>query len=181
MPVWLERVLIGVASLLLSVGLIAVLSGFFAGRDQAGVAGTAAGNIGQRFADLGHAHLQPGEPRPAYNSSPPTSGAHMPALLPPDGAQMTDDQLLQALEVGDVVILYGQQHPSRRLQAFAASFGSYTPQLEAAGGAVVLARKPGTRGLIALAWTRSFRVSNALDPLLKQFVTQWLGRGAPGR
>ena len=39
----LERVAIVVASLALSFGLIALLSGFFAGRDQAGVAITQTG------------------------------------------------------------------------------------------------------------------------------------------
>jgi hypothetical protein len=60
----LERLAIGVASLLLSIGLIAVLSGFFAGRDEAGVSGGSTTTIGQVFPDLGHAHLRPGQPRP---------------------------------------------------------------------------------------------------------------------
>ncbi len=88
MPIW-ERLAIAVASLLLSVGLIAILSGFFASRDQAGVSGSAGGGLGQRFADLGHAHLQPGEPSPAYNSDPPTSGAHLVTLLPPNVSPST--------------------------------------------------------------------------------------------
>jgi len=181
MPVWLERLLIGVASLLLSIGLIAILSGFFAGRDQAGVSGSSGSRIGQRFPDLGHAHLVPGSLHPGYNSNPPTSGAHVPVPVTTQGAALTDDQLLQALEVGDVVIMYGAPHPSARLVAFARSFGMFTPQLAAAGQAVVLARRPGTRGLIALAWTRIFRVSGADDPILRQFVQQSLGHGGPGR
>ena len=94
MSIWLERLAIVIASLILSIGLIAVLSGFFAGRDQAGVSGT--GSVaGQQFKDLGHAQLRPGEPRPAYNSNPPTSGAHIPVPVTADPRDLSDDQLLQ--------------------------------------------------------------------------------------
>ena len=39
----LELVAIGVASLVLSIGLILLLSGYFAGRDQAAISGGASG------------------------------------------------------------------------------------------------------------------------------------------
>jgi hypothetical protein len=175
----LERVAIVVASLALSIGLIAVLSGFFAGRDQAGVSGTTSA-LGQQFRDLGHAHLQPGDPRPTYDSDPPTSGAHIPEPVLLDDNVLNDDQLLEALEVGDVVIMYGDRTPPARLSGLARSLaGRFSPALAAAGQAVVLARRPGSVGLTGLAWTRMLRVQSASDPLLRQFVLQWLGRGAP--
>jgi hypothetical protein len=174
----LERVAIVVASLVLSIGLIAVLSGFFAGRDAAGVSGPAT-QIGQQFRDLGHAHLQPGQPRPAYNSDPPTSGAHIPEPILLDRNVLNDDQLLEALEVGDVVIMYGTGKPPPALAQFARSLGGrFSPALAASGQAVVLAKRPGTEGLIALAWTRLLSVKSARAPELAQFVSEWLGRGA---
>jgi hypothetical protein len=177
----LERVAIVVASLALSIGLIAVLSGFFAGRDQAGVsAGSVSRTIGQTFPDLGHAHLRPGQPHPAYNSDPPTSGAHIPEPVLLDHNVLNDDQLLEALEVGDVVLMYGSNRPLRGLAALARSeAGRFTPALAAAGQAVVLARRPHTTGVIALAWTSRLHVPSATDPALPQFIQQWLGRGAP--
>lgn len=177
----LERVAIVVAALALSIGLIAVLSGFFAGRDQAGVSGTTSA-LGQQFRDLGHAHLQPGGPRPTYDSDPPTSGAHIPEPVLLDRSVLNDDQLLEALEVGDVVIMYGDRMPPKGLATLAGSLaGLFSPALAAAGQAVVLARRPGTVGLIGLAWTRMLRLRSANDPLLRQFALQWLGRGAPSR
>ncbi len=177
----LERVAIVVVALALSVGLIALLSGFFAGRDQAGVSGSTV-QLGEPFPDLGHAHLHPGATHPAYNSDPPTSGAHVPEPVPRDNATLNDNQLLQALEVGDVVIMYGSRTPPPGLQTLARSIsGPFTPSLVEAGQAVILARRSGTPGLTALAWTREFRVRAATDPLLRQFVESWLGRGAPGR
>lgn len=177
----LERVAIVLASLALSIGLIALLSGFFAGRDQAGVSGQA-NPPGQAFADLGHARLQPGDRRPAYNSDPPTSGAHVPAAVSRDQTGLSDDQLLQALQLGDVAIAYGSSVAPPQLVALARQVASpFTPSLAAAGQAVILDRRPGTVGYVALAWAHLLRVDRPDDPQLRQFATFWLGRGAQGR
>ena len=141
--------MIVVASLVLSIGLIVLLSGFFAGRDQAGVSSAGSGP-GQTFTDLGHGVLRPGQPRPRYNSDPPTSGAHRPAGVLRDGAPLGDDQLLQALQVGDVVIVYGPggaRRPPAGLEQFARSVAPpFTPALGATGDAVILAPRPGAGG-----------------------------------
>ena len=173
-----ERIAIVVASLVLSIGLILLLSGYFAGRDQAAVSGGASGP-GQAFSDQGHAALSPGQPRPSYNSDPPTSGAHVPEAVTRDGTTLNDDQLLQALQLGNVVIVYGSRQPPPGLAKFARAVApSFTPALAAAGNAVILARRPGTAGLVALAWTHLLRASSPSDPQLGQFASFWLGRGA---
>ena len=177
----LERLAIVVASLVLSVGLIDVLSGFFAGRDQAGISGSA-NAVGLQFRDLGHAHLSPGELRPVYDSDPPTSGAHVPEPVVRDNATLNNDQLLEALELGDIVIVYGPRTPPPGLQQLAQSVaGPFTPTLAAAGQAVILAHRPGTVGVTALAWTHLLSVGTPADPSLRQFADQLLGRGASGR
>jgi hypothetical protein len=176
----LERAAIGVTSVALSVGLIAVLSGFFASRDQAGISGKAS-VLGERFRDLGHAHLSPGTLHPLYDSSPPTSGAHVPEPVSRDGATLSDDQLLQALEVGDVVFMYGSRSAPAGLGSLARAIaGPFSSSLAAAGQAVILARRPGTAGVIGLAWTHMIHVPAPGDPLLGEFGQYWLGRGAPG-
>lgn len=175
----LEPVLILVASLALSVGLIVLLSGFFAGRDQAGVSGGSAGP-GQAYADLGHATLRPGQARPEYNSNPPTSGAHFNQAVSGAGAPLDEDQLLTALQAGDVVILYGGSRPPADLAQFARSVTPpFSPALAATGDAVILARRPGTTGVLALAWAHMLHVPQPSDPALPVFVMYWLGRGAP--
>jgi Protein of unknown function (DUF3105) len=177
----LERIAIVLASLALSIGLIALLSGFFAGRDQAGVSGGQLGP-GEAFADQGSALLAPGQPRPAYDSNPPTSGAHFPKPVLRDGAPLTDDQLIQALSLGDVVIMYGGSAPPPGLRTLATGLASpFTPALAATGQAVILSRRPGTTGLIGLAWAHMLRVAAPQDPLLRRFAAFWLGRGAPRR
>jgi hypothetical protein len=176
----LERLAIVVASLALSVGLIALLSGFFAGRDQAGITGTPAA-VGEAFPDLGHALLRPGQPRPHYNSDPPTSGAHVAEPVVRDETRLNTDQLLSVLQAGDVVVMYGTRRPPADLVALARRLAPpFTPSLAAAGDAIILAPRPGTVGLIGLAWGHLVRVSNAGDTLLRQFADYWLGRGAGG-
>jgi hypothetical protein len=173
-----ERVAIVLASLVLSVGLIGLLSGYFTGRDQAGVSGAGNGP-GQALPDLGHRALRPGQPRPAYNSDPPTSGAHFPVPVTRNAAPLSDDQVLQALQTGDVVIVYGGPRPPAGLKQFARSVSPpFTPALAATGDAVILTPRPRTDGVVALAWAHMLHVQQPSDPLLRQFVGYWLGRGA---
>lgn len=174
----LERLAIVAVSLLLAFGLIALLSGFFAGRDPAGVVG-GTHQLGLVFADQGHAHLSPGALHPAYDSNPPTSGAHVPRRIVRELTVLSDDQLLEALELGNVVIDYGTRGPPTALVALAdAVAGPFSPQLAAAGQAVILAERPGIRGVIAVAWTRMLPVRSPADPRLREFIAQWLGHGA---
>lgn len=175
---WLERLAIVVTALVISIGLIALLSGgLLAGRDNPGIATGQAGP-GTRFADQGDLHLRAGELRPVYNSDPPTSGPHVPAPVALDRAALSDDQLLQALEVGDVVFMYGTPQPPRGLPEIAQAVGGrFSPALAASGQAVILARRPGMRGIVALAWTHMLRTLSG--PGLRAFAQNWLGRGAP--
>ncbi len=176
----LELVAIGVASLVVSIGLILLLSGYFAGKDQPSVSGTSNGP-GAAYRDLGDASLQPGQAQPAYDSNPPTSGAHVPESVLRDEAQLNDNQLLTALARGNVVFVYGGRRAPVGLLTLANTVaGPFTPALARAGQAVILARRPGTTGVVGLAWTRIVQVSGPDDPLLRQFAQFWLGHGAPG-
>jgi hypothetical protein len=175
----MERLAIVVASLVISIGVIALLSGgLLAGRDNPGVS-AGQGGPGTRFRDQGDLHLHRGELRPIYDSNPPTSGPHIPEAVRSDRSELSNDQLLQALEVGNVVLMYGTPQPPRGLAAIAQAVGGrFTPALAASGQAVILARRPGTRGVIALAWTRMLRTLSAPD--LRSFAQFWLSRGAAG-
>src|SRR6185312_15548912 len=181
MPRLVERLLIVVASFAVAVGVVALLSGgLLAGHDSPGVSGAASGP-GVAFPDQGNARLAPGQARPDYDSEPPTSGAHLPATITRNGAQISDDQLLQALSVGDVVMMYGTRKPPAGLTAVADGIApaAFSPPLAATGQAVVLAYRPGTTGVIGLAWAHMVHVRSPTDPTLSFFAEYWLGRGAP--
>jgi hypothetical protein len=177
---WLERLAIVIVSLAIAVAIIALLSGGLAGsQDDPGVTGGQPGP-GTAFRDLGDLHLRPGQPRPPYDSDPPTSGPHNPVNVTRDQATISDDQLLQALQVGDVVLMYGTRSPPPGLTGLAArSAPPFTPALAATGGAVILAHRAGTDGILALAWTHMQPVRSSSDPKLSSFIEYWLGRGAP--
>lgn len=175
----LERVAIVLAALALSFGLIALLSGFFQSRDEGALTGASTGP-GQHFRDLGDAPLVSGHRRPKYDSNPPTSGPHVLSTVTRDWARLDDDQLLSALAVGDVVIMYGTARPPGALITMARSVaGPFTAPLAATGEAVILSPSPHLRGFVGLAWTHMLRVPRPADPRLSQFASYWLGRGAP--
>jgi len=178
---WLERGAIVLASLAVSVGVIALLSGGLAGgRDDPGISVSGGAVPGQAFPDQGDRHLAAGDRRPTYNSDPPTSGAHVPLPVTRNGAAISNDQLLQALSLGDVVFLYSSATPPGGLQAVANQVApSFTPTLAADGQTVILARRPNLSTITALAWAHMLRSDSAED--LRTFATHWLGRGATSR
>jgi hypothetical protein len=180
MPRLVERLLIVVAALAISIAVIALLSGgLLAGRDSPGVSGAAAGP-GVVYRDQGDAVLKLGELEPEYDSVPPTSGPHVPTPVTAGGAMLTNDQLLTALAAGNVVFMYGSAAPPPGLSTLAAAVAApFTPALAASGEAVILAYRPQITGVVALAWTRMLQTATGSDPSLRAFALAWLGRGAP--
>ena len=78
------------------------------------------------------------------------------------------------------MVMYGGAKPPPGLRTLALSLAPpFTPALAAAGQAVILARRPGTAGVLGLAWAHMLRVPSAARPaLLRTFTQYWLGRGA---
>jgi hypothetical protein len=158
------------------LALIVVL----ASRDPSGVS-TASGP-GTLLPDRGDRRLPASAPAPSSAAAdPPASGPHHVAAVRRDGTALSDDQILTALAAGNVVVAFaGAQPPAalRRLQR--ATAGAFTPDLAAAGQAVILDRRPGAGGIVALAWRRRLRTGDPADPALTDFVNAWLGQGSGG-
>jgi hypothetical protein len=160
-----------------AIGLIA----FFTARDVADVSPTGIAGPGTEYPDLGARHLKPGERAGVrYNSDPPTSGPHVPVAVRRAEARLSDDQLLHAIEQGNVVLLYGSAAPPPGLRELADRLaGPFDSALVQGGQAVILARRPGVRGVVAVAWRHLERAPSARSPQLSRFVDFWLGRGEP--
>lgn len=176
----LRRLGILVLALLIAAGGIVGGLLFLSARDRGGVSGATQGP-GEAFPDRGRAHLRPGErpPPESFASDPPTSGPHVPAGIARDGLRLSDDQVLQALELGNVVLLYDAPRPPAALAALARDeAGPFDADLVASGGAVILGRRAAVHGVIALAWRHELRAPDARDPALRRFAEYWLGRGA---
>jgi hypothetical protein len=175
---WFERAGIVIVAVALAVGVIALLSGGLAGgRDDPGVAVKPGVGPGIAYRDQGTRHLIAGQSHPAYDSNPPTSGPHVPTPVTANDAVLTNDQLLQALEVGDVVFMYSTPKPPHGLQAVADSVAPrFSTPLAAHGQTVILARRQGLPTITALAWRHIMRSNNAGQ--LRAFAQYWLGKGA---
>lgn len=161
-----------IGALVLFAGLYA-LSTVVSSRDDAEVQRSA--GPGAEEPDRGAEHRPAGDRR---EPDPPTSGPHAPDLITRDARALSDDQILHALELGDVVLVYPGREPPAELAAVQEGVGGpFDAELAAAGQAVVLARVPGASGVQALAWRRRLRAARAGDPGVRTFAEYWLGRG----
>lgn len=154
---------LGLLTLVVAIGGFVLVLLFFEGRDDSQVPQAASGGDvpGQVVTDQ----------RRAQSPTPIRSDR--------DGTRLNDDQLLHALALGDVVLLYGTRAPPAALRALQQRVsGRFDPVLAANGAAVVLAYRPGIDGVTALAWKRMLRAPGASDPALQEFADYWLGRGA---
>jgi hypothetical protein len=140
----------------------AVLITVLASRDRSAVGGN--DEIGTLEPDRGAEHsAAPASPP----DQPPTSGPHRPEPVERDRTELSDDQILEALHLGNIVIAY-EGDPPTELQE-----DGFHPDLAAAGQAVILARRPGIGETTALAWRRRTTTQ------LREFAEAYLGQG-PG-
>jgi hypothetical protein len=160
----------------LAIAACAVLITILANRDSSGVTHTS--GPGTLEADGGSART--GTPHTPASSpgDPPTSGSHRAQPVTRDATELSDDQLLEALRLGNVVLTYATAQPPAALKSLQADVsGAFDPSLAQAGQAVILDHRPGSKGVIALAWRRKLRVAAADDPQLRAFADAWLGQG----
>jgi hypothetical protein len=173
-----KRLLLLVAVVLIAAAAFVGLISVFASRDSSQV-GEPTGP-GELEPDRGAQRL--GADAPATPASPPadppTSGPHRPEPVTRDGDELSDDQLLEALQLGNVVIAYDAADPPPALvQLQQDTAGPFDAELAAAGQAVILTRRPGVPGVIALAWRRKFESDAPSDPKLHEFVEAYLAQG----
>ena len=169
----LERiggVLLGVAAL---VGVIDLLTT----RDRSTL--RAPSGPGVQQPDLGNSPAAPGTASSLAGAAPPTSGAHSVVPVRRDGVRLSADQVLSALALGDVVLVYRNTSAERGLRGLAKAMAApFSPGLAAAGDAVVLDHDPHYSGVTALAWRHVLHTRGEADPALGDFVSYWLGLGA---
>jgi hypothetical protein len=159
-----------------AIAACAVLITILANRDSSGV--THAAGPGTLEPDRGSRHVAGPRTPASAPDDPPTSGPHRPEAVTRDASALSDDQLLEALHLGSVVLTYAQDPPPAALKSLQQDVaGPFDPELAAAGQAVILDRRPGSKGVIALAWRRRLQVSDPADPRLRAFADAWLAQG----
>jgi hypothetical protein len=167
----------GIVLCLVLVGGLLVLANSLDSPDVSTSAGKGPGTL---YPDQGKRHLALGEEaKTKFNSDPPTSGPHIPDPVLRDGVRLTNDQILQALERGNVIVFFDTAREGRALRKLQSTLtGPFVPQVAAAGQALILARRPGTKGVIAASWRHLLNVRRPNDPALLAFANYWIGRGA---
>jgi hypothetical protein len=172
----LRRALTVALGVAVAVAGLVVLMLVVNARDDSQLSSAPAGP-GELQPDHGASHAASAAPSGA---TPPTSGTHKPDLVTRDHTTLTDDQIIHALELGNVVILYDAPKPDPALDQLQKDVaGPFDAELAAAGQAVILARRPGAGAATALAWRRVLKATDPADPELRAFAEAWLGRGLP--
>jgi hypothetical protein len=86
------------------------------------------------------------------------------------------------LRAGNVILEYSRRADLPALQGIAraeAGTDRPDPSLVAAGQAVIVQRAPGGAGVTARAYKRSLHAPSGKDPAVEDFVSAYLGQGAP--
>lgn len=170
-------------ALAVAIGAVVVLAGVgglllvFQARDTGDLAGSGQTGPGQVHPDRGARH---GAAAPDVSAAElPTSGEHAAVLLARDATELTGDEWLHALELGNVILAYGSEEPGEALERLQEDVGPYDPELAAAGQSVVLAYVEGLAQPTAVAWRRTLEFQDPAAPEVREFVEAWLGTGAP--
>jgi hypothetical protein len=177
-----RRLLVLVLGTALVAGGVVALLLVANARDDAGVGGAQApAGPGQLQPDLGSRHLAAGQHIPLDGlTDPPTSGAHHDRLPTREG-RLTPDEILHALELGDVILFYDARRPPAALRAVQRDVsGLFDSEVAAAGQQVILARRDGAGPVTAAAWRRLLRARDPADPRVREFAEAWIGRGVRG-
>ena len=167
------------ATALVAGGVFALLLVFYA-RDDAGVGGAdAPAGPGRLQPDLGSQHLDATQHVPLEGlTDPPTSGAHHDRLPTREG-RLSPDEILHALELGNVILFDDAPRPPAPLRAVQREVsGPFDAEVAAAGQQVILARRDDTGAVTAAAWRRLLRAGDPSDPRVREFAEAWIGRGA---
>lgn len=121
----------------------------------------------------GHEHLQsPGSPHPPYNSTPPTSGSHVPWLAPWGVHRIPIPWELQVhnLEDGGVIIHYRCDRPcpetESTLRAIVTSYPSHV---------ILTPERRLTTAIALTAWGRIETLDRVDEVVIRRFIDAYRG------
>ncbi|MDX6666059.1 MAG: hypothetical protein QOG68_2265 [Solirubrobacteraceae bacterium] len=82
---------------------------------------------------------------------------------------------------GNVVLTFSDPTFAAKLRTLASDLGAPdSPELRAAGQAVVVRRDPKAGGVVATAYKHTLSVASPADTRLQDFIERWLGQPASG-
>jgi hypothetical protein len=144
--------------------VVAVVVGYFAYRAQADLPG-------QKFPSQGNLHVPTvAEPHEPYNSTPPTSGPHLPYIAPwgIHTRPIANELQVHNLEDGGVLVQYNCECPelANKLAKVVGRYDRY----------VILAPYPAMKSRIALtAWQRLETLDDFDEARIERFIKAYRG------
>ncbi len=142
------------------------------GATTAGVAGQSRPRVVE-YPDQGRAHISPGQPHPAYNSNPPTSGWHFPA--PADwgfyNEELPDELLVHNLEHGGIWISFKDAGDTELIDRLVALSRRYRTKV------VITLRAKNDSRLALVAWGRLMTLDQYDERAIVDFINRFKNKG----
>lgn len=134
-----------------------------------------AGNVdlGERLADQGRDHISRGQPHPAYNSNPPTSGWHapQPANWGSYRAEIPDEVVVHNLEHGGIWISYKDPGDGTLVEQLEGLASRYRSKV------IVTLRAKNDRPIAVAAWGRLMKLDTYDEKRIVVFIEAFRDKG----
>ncbi len=164
------------ASGLVVLGLVAWVVWGAVRPDSAATTAGVAGQPGPQivdYAEQGREHIFPGQPHPAYNSDPPTSGWHFPQ--PADWGyyndELPDELVVHNLEHGGIWISVKSADDTDVINKLVALSQRYRSKL-------IITLRPKNDSLMAVvAWTHLMKLDHYDEATIVNFIKRFKDRG----
>lgn len=123
--------------------------------------------IGQKVVDMGQVHVKQGEVHAAYNSDPPTSGAHISDGVAGAGIhekQVADELLVHSLEHGAVIVSYKTDLPKNQIEKIKNAFNA------ASGKKIMVPRKNLDTPVALTSWNYLLKLNTIDEKQIQTFI-----------
>lgn len=125
------------------------------------------------FPIQGNQHVKPGDPHPAYNSNPPTSGWHYadPAPWGVSESEIPDEQAIHNLEHGGIWLTYGPSLDSETVNKLRELVKSYRSKV------LLTPRAKNDFKMAAAAWGKLDTMDSFEEGRIRAFIGQFINQG----
>lgn len=167
---------------LLLIGIVGVMVAIFvAGNGGKSSSTNPSGPLlGDKHANQGQQHIQPGTQHVAYNSNPPSSGPHYLSPTPwgIKDSQIADETLVHNEEHGGVIIAYKPDLPKDQVDLLKQIFQSLPASSQFNEvKAVLVPRAANDHAIELAAWTYTYNLDSVDGTKIKQFYQDHLDKG----
>jgi hypothetical protein len=128
---------------------------------------------GERIAGQGQVHISAGQPHPAYNSNPPTSGWHMTRTASWGAFQteIPDEIVVHNLEHGGIWISYKDPSDAALVEKLEALVSRFRSKV------IVTPRSRNDSRVVVAAWERLLKLETYDEKRIVEFINAYRNKG----